>query len=93
MSDRAPEQPKFFCIRLEDRKGDNLDIRLPYNVLKMGVKLSTLFSAKAAKVMADSGIDLTQLTSLPDDQLLALLRDGSISASTSKGDKIRLFCE
>jgi hypothetical protein len=93
MSNQTLPTPKFFVIRLEDRKGEGLDVRLPFGVLRMGVKVSSMFSAKVAAAIAESDVDLDKLGALPDDQLIPLLRDGKIRAVSRKGAAITLSCE
>lgn len=93
--------PKFLHIQVDDRDDDDhskVNIRVPIQLLKAGVKLASFMPQEAKNsvnsALHDKGIniDLTSLKPNELDSLLIQLRDASIDVQTKK-ETVRIFCD
>lgn len=105
-TDKPESQPKPRYLRVivdanDEKDGPtNINIRVPLQLLRAGVRLASLMPARAqAKVnvaMQQQGIDLDISKIKPEniDELIAELRDTSVDISQERDDvKIRIFSE
>jgi hypothetical protein len=100
--------PKYLRVMVEqekDRDGDTLaktvNIRVPLQLLRAGVRLASLVPPQARHsvdaALKEKGVpfDLSQLKPENIEELIAQLKDVSIDADDAKGRKVkvRVFCE
>jgi len=91
--------PKFFRVTVESTGGDNVDVRIPFGLLKAGIRLSTLMppevASKVSQQLADKGIqiDLNHLKKEDIDELLSYFSEMEINVDSASGDRVRVFCE
>jgi len=85
--------PKTVCVHVEQKNGESVDIRLPYVLLRTGLTLSSALPHGSPDSVAMAGLDLSMMREMSEADLIAALRDGSISVSTSKGERVSLSCE
>lgn len=89
---------EFFNIVVEheDQKKDQVNIKVPFKLLKTGIKWMGLVPIKAMdqikSKMAEEGIDfdLNQLNSNNVDEVLESLKEFEVSANGK--DSVRIYC-
>jgi len=105
-AEKAEQQPRPRYLRVivdanDEKDGPtNINIRVPLQLLRAGVRLASLMPVSAqAKVnvaLQEQGIDLDISKIKPEniDELIAELRDASIDITQKRDDvKIRIFSE
>ena len=92
--------PKYFRVQVEEKDGDNVNIRIPLQVLKAGMKLTSLIPEPARKAINEklrqNNVPLDIENVRPDniDEFIASLAELEISVDEGDaGDKVRIFCE
>ncbi len=91
--------PKFFRVKVDSTSGDNVDVRIPFGLLRAGIRLSTLMPPEVAekvnKHLSDQGIhvDLKHLKKEDLDELLASFSEMEINVDAASGETVRVFCE
>ena len=100
----APEgggkaKPKFLHVLVEEKDGDRVSVRVPLNLVRAGVKLSSLMPDAAAEkvneVLRQKGIrmDLGGMKSGALEELIDQLGELTVDVEERDGDKVRVFCE
>ena len=93
------EKPKFLRVLVEEKDGDRVNVRVPLNLIRAGVKLTSLIPDSAAEkvnvALRDKGIhmDLGGLKSGALDELIAQLGELTVDVEEKDGDRVRVFCE
>ena len=96
---KGKQLPEYFRVKVESAKGDNVDIKIPFRILRTGIKLTSLMPASAADQinahLSNAGIDLDFKNIYKEDlePLLEAIAEMEINVDSAKGDKIRVFCE
>jgi len=72
---------------------DKVNIRVPIQLIRTGIKLTTLMPSNASEHLNEHGIDLSQFNSLDGEELMEALRELHVEVDSGDGDKIRVFCE
>lgn len=96
---RSKTMPKYFRVKVDSTGGDNVDVRIPFSLLRAGIHLSTLMPPEAAQKvnmhLAEKGInvDLNHLKKEDLDDLLTSFSEMEINVDAASGDKVRVFCE
>lgn len=97
--DKGTPRPKFLRVLVEEKDGDRVNVRVPLNLIRAGVKLRSLIPDSAAEkvnvALQRKGIrmDLGGLKSDAVDELIAQLGELTVDVEDSDGDKVRVFCE
>ena len=99
----ATSQPKYLRVvvdALEDAtdKPTKVNVRLPLQLLRAGIKLQSLLPAEARaevnQALRESGIDLSQLKAENVDELIAAFGDLHVEVDAEGGrSKVKVFCE
>jgi hypothetical protein len=84
---------KYLRVVVNSHDGDKVNIRVPLALVRTGLKLSTMIPEGANKELAERGIDLSQLSSLQDEELVEALRELKVDVDSTDGDTVRIFCE
>jgi len=102
--DGAPRGPgKFLRVVVREANqeggGDKVDIRVPFDLLRAGMKLESLIPDKVKgqvnAQLSEKGIDL-DLSKIKGDKVeefIAALRDLTVDIEGKNGEKVRVFCE
>ena len=85
--------PRYLRILMGDAAGDKVNIRIPLALVRTGIKLSTMVPSKASEKRKETGIDLSPLSELQDDELMKALEELSVDVDSPDGDNVRIFCE
>jgi hypothetical protein len=78
---------------------DKLNVRLPLQLIRAGMRLAALIPATAHgpvnKALEEHGIDIDISKLKPEDveNLVQHLRDLTVDAESTRGEKVRVFCE
>lgn len=96
---KSKVMPKFFRVKVDSTSGDNVDVRIPFGLLRAGIHLSTLMPPEVAekvnKHLSEKGInvDLNHLKKEDLDDFLLSFSEMEINVDAASGDKVRVFCE
>ncbi len=89
--------PKFLYVKVVSVKGDNVHVKIPLNLVKAGLKLTSLIPQPARdqvnKAMLDKGMsfDLNDFKPEDIDELLEALREMEIDVDSKDGDKVHVY--
>lgn len=102
-SEKAPgKRPKYFRVALDSSEGDQVDVRLPLQLIRAGMKFKSLMAFipeqardRIAKEFGEKGmdVDLTRATGENVEEFIDALADMDINVNSGKGDKVRVFTE
>lgn len=92
--------PKFLRVSVEGgEEKEHVNIRVPFQLLKAGVKLASLIPAAASEkinvAMKEKGInfDIKNLNPETLEELVASIGDLSLDVKEGGGKVVRIFCE
>ena len=94
----ARPRPKYLRIVVEGGNGERVNIRVPLQLLRAGVKLAALLPNQAQQRVADAlsekGIQVDLATIKPNDleELIDQLSELTIDVDDDN-EKVRIFCE
>jgi hypothetical protein len=88
-----PRRPHYLRVQVESSAGDEVNVRLPFNLIKAGIKLSSLLPRQASEAIDRSGVDLSRLAELEGDELLEALAELQVHVESSDGDEVHVYCE
>jgi DUF4097 and DUF4098 domain-containing protein YvlB len=98
-TDTSKKMPQYLRVKVESTKGDNINIRIPFRILRAGIRLTSLMPPSVAKNvskhLSEKGIDLdfTSLKNQNLESLIEALSEMEVNVDSANGDKIRVFCE
>jgi hypothetical protein len=95
-SPRKPAEPgkiKWLLVHVDSNDGDKVNVRVPINLIRTGIKLGAILPSGASERIQASGIDLNDLTTLADEELIEALADLQVDVNSEDGDKVRIYCE
>ncbi len=91
------KNPKFLRVKVTGE--DEVDVRVPFGILRTGIKLTSLIPpiaiAHIDRQMKEKGIDfdISQLKKEDLDELVSQLAEMQIDVKSRTGDNVRVFCE
>jgi len=99
---KKKDLPKYLRVVVEPGpesvKGEKVNIRVPFSLLRAGIKLASLVpvdvQGKVNEHLKEKGVnlDLSNITSENLEELLVHLNDLTVDVD-SKEEKVRIFCE
>lgn len=89
----ADRRPLKYLRVVVDGGDDTINIRVPIQLIRTGIKLTTLMPSNASEQLSDHGIDLSQFNSLDGEELMEALRELHLEVDSGDGEHIRVFCE
>ena len=95
---QAPREAKqrkvrYLRVHVESNDGDEVNVRVPFNLIKAGIKLGSLLPKEASQAIDQSGVDLSKLAELEGDELLEALSELQVHVESADGDEVHVFCE
>lgn len=87
------KMPRYLRVIVDSADGDKVNVRVPLSLIKTGIKLSALVPGNAADHMSSHGLDLSALSKLDGDELIAALNDMQVDVESSDGDTVKVFTE
>jgi len=94
----AKGKPRYLRVLVHDKE-DNVDVRVPLQLLRAGIKLGALIpgdaQAKVTGALGEKGInfDLGNMDPKAVEELIEAIGDLSVSVSETNGTNVRVFCE
>ena len=98
----APLNPRYLRVLVEGHEGAHggkVNVRVPFNLIRAGVRLAALLPAVAYepvnKALKESGVDIDISKVKPQDleDLVQHLSELSVDVDGHNGEKVRVFCE
>jgi hypothetical protein len=86
-------KPKFLRVQVDSTDGDRVNIRVPLELVRTGVRLSAMLPENARTKLNDKGIDLSQISGLQGEELIEALRELTVDVDSADGDTVRVYCE
>jgi hypothetical protein len=86
---------KFLRVQMERPGGDEVNVRVPLNFVRSGVKLAGILPPKVLDKLQQEGIDPTIVTEFAQQarESLDVLDDLHVDMETKSGKRIRVFAE
>jgi hypothetical protein len=90
--------PKYLRVVVESDE-DKVNVRVPFQLIRAGMRLAALIPAAAHgpinKALHEHGVDLDISKIKPEDveDLVQHLRDLTVDVESTRGEKVRVFCE
>jgi hypothetical protein len=97
--DIVKKAPKYIKIEVKSKKGDNVNVRIPMQLIKAGMKFQALIPESARQqvnnALAAKGVnvDIGKLKPEDLDELVGALSELEINVNSEGGDVVRVFCE
>lgn len=97
-----PEQKKdvrFFIVQVRNPNKDNVDVRVPLNLVRAGMKLTSLIPPHAMdkinESMKQQGIsfDLSNFKQSDIEELIQSLAEMQVDVQSQNGDTVKVFCQ
>lgn len=89
----VPENPKFLRVRVEEKDGDRVDVRVPIALIRTGLRFAAIVPHDAREHMEQHGLDLSALSELDSDELVKALAALTVDVEEKDGGRVRVFCE
>jgi hypothetical protein len=89
----TPKAPRYVCVHIEQKNGERFDVRLPFALMRTGMRFNAMLPKSSASTIAAAGLELVKLQDMSEPELVEALRAGTISVTTSKGERVSLSCE
>ena len=97
----ALQSPKYLRVQVEEHDGDKsrVNIRVPFNLLRAGVRLTALLPAglhdQINKALKENGVDFDISKLKPEnlEELIEHLAELTVDVDGGKGDRVRIYCE
>lgn len=92
------QPPKYLFVKVLSTSGDNVDVRIPLNLVRAGLKLTSLIPPQAMDQINDSmrehgmSVDLNNLKKEDIEELIGNLHDMEINVDAKSGDNVRVYC-
>lgn len=85
--------PKFIRVQVDSSDGDKVNVKVPIQILRSGVRLASLLPAEAQGSINNTmnGIDLSKIGPENIDQFIESLADFTVDVDGP--DKVKIFCE
>jgi hypothetical protein len=89
--------PKFMYVKVLSTNGDNVNVKIPFSLVRAGLKLTSLIPPQAMeqidKSMAEKGMSIDLKNLKPEDleDLIESLREMEISVDAANGDNVRVY--
>ena len=93
-ADAGAATPSYLRVIMSPKEGDaKVNIRVPFGLLRTGIKLTTMLPGEVGEKLRASGFDLAHLSSLSSEELVEELQDLQVDLDSGDGGKVRVFCE
>ncbi|MBD3335307.1 MAG: hypothetical protein GF355_07295 [Candidatus Eisenbacteria bacterium] len=89
----ARATPKFLRVLVNSNDGHQVNVRIPMELIRTGIKLGAMIPDDARQHLHEKGIDLSQLSGMDQEELIQALRDLVVDVDSDDGDTVRIFCE
>jgi len=91
--EQRPKAPRFLRVVVDSPDRDSVNIRVPFGLIRTGLKLSTMMPGRVSRRLAERGIDFSHLGKLDDEALIVELAALQVDIAGEDGETVRVFCE
>ncbi|MBD3321779.1 MAG: hypothetical protein GF350_11845 [Chitinivibrionales bacterium] len=90
--------PSYMYVKVTSTDDDNVDVKVPLNLLRAGLRFTSLIPPKAMEhintQMAEKGIsfNLNNMKQEDVEELIQSLSDMEVNVNSKNGDKVRVYC-
>jgi hypothetical protein len=85
--------PKYLRVLVNSNDGDSVNLRVPFALVRTGIKLTNMMPEQASRALSEQGIDLAKLSEMEADELVQALQELTMDVESGDGDTVRVFCE
>lgn len=92
-------QPKYLRVMVEEAGGDNVNIRVPLQLLRAGIQFASLIPesarGKVGMELKEKGLnfDLSNMKPEMVEEMISAMSELEVNVDESGGDRVRIFCE
>jgi hypothetical protein len=94
-------KPKYLCVRVvpspDNPKGDRVNVRVPLNLIRAGMKWMTLIPSEAKgqveTAFKEKGMDMDLNRMTADDLEMLIQNLNELEVEVEGKDNVRVFCE
>jgi hypothetical protein len=90
---RDPKKLKYLRVLVDSAEGEKVNVRVPINLIRTGIKLSAVLPHHASEKLHAQGLDLNGLAKMADEDLVEALADLQVDMKSGEGEVVRVFCE
>lgn len=89
----------FFCVQISNSKKDDIDIKVPLNLVRAGMKLKSLIPAQAVDKLTEfmklQGInfEITGKRQGNTEELIQSLAEMQVDVKSQNGDTVKVYCQ
>ncbi len=91
--DAKPRKVRYLRVVVESEDGDNVNVRVPFSLIRTGLKLGSLLPEGASEAINKSGLNFSKLAGLEGDELVDALSELQVHVESADGEEVRVFCE
>jgi len=90
--------PKFLYVKVDGKKGENVDVKIPLALVRSGLKLTSLIPPQAMDQINDSmsehgmSIDFNNLKPEDIEELVSALHEMEVNVTSEDGENVRVYC-
>ncbi len=90
--------PKYLYVKVLAADGDNIDVKIPLQLVRSGLRLTSLIPSQAMDKINDSmaehgmSVDLSNFKPEDIDELITALREMEVNVDAGNGDNVRVYC-
>jgi len=89
----TPRRARYLRVHVQSSDGDEVNVRVPFSLIKTGIKLGSLLPREASQAIDQSGVDLSKLAELDGEELIEALSELQVDVESGNGDVVHVFCE
>ena len=93
MREMGKAPARYLRLVIDSDHGDKFNLRVPLALIRTGVRLAAMMPEGTGSKIEAAGIDLSDLSGLAGDELVAALQELSLEAEDACGETVRIFCE
>jgi hypothetical protein len=93
------KKPAYMKVKVNSANNDNVDVKVPLNLLRTGIRLTSLIPKPALEQinnqMKDRGLDFDLTNFKPSDieELIEAISELEVNVDSKNGDKVKVYCE
>ena len=86
------DAPRYVHVHVEEKDGENINIRFPLKLLRAGMRLGSLLPERAREILKENGIDLSA-KGADIEEVIASLAELSVDVNGPDAHEVRIYCE
>jgi hypothetical protein len=85
-------RPRYLRVVVDSDGGENVNIRVPFKLIRTGIKLGAMLPTDARDKIEAKGIDLGSFGEMEVEELIEALNELTVDVEDGK-ETVRIFCE